>query len=265
MMILLAVISLFLAILFGMTGMGGGVAYTPLQLLFGIDFQTAATTSLFLISVTSISAALVYIKQKRVAWKLVFWLELFTASGSFVGGYFSHYFPESLLKILFALFLLLSGLTVLLKKEQKKVHLEKKSWYHITIRDGENTIPLNMLLAAPASLMAGLSAGLLGVGGGLFKLPLMISLLGIPMPIAIANSAVMVGITGGSGFVGRVITQGFDWKIGLLMGGAIFIGARIGAHFGSKVDQKSLKKIVGIALMVIGLVLLGIIVSSHFS
>lgn len=258
-MILLAVLSLLLAILFGMTGMGGGVAYTPLQLLFGIDFQTAATTSLFLILITSISAALVYIKQNRVSWKLVFWMEIFTASGSFVGGYVSSYLPESLLKILFSLFLLLSGLTILLKGDKGEVQREGERWYHITIRSGESTIPVNMLIAAPASLVAGLFAGLLGVGGGLFKLPLMISLLGIPMPIAIANSAVMVGITGGSGFIGRVITQGFDWKTGLLMGGAIFIGARIGAHFGSKTDQTMLRKIVGGALIIMGAILLGMI------
>lgn len=232
--------------------MGGGVAYTPLQLLFGIDFQTAATTSLFLITITSISAASVYIKQKRISWKLVFWLEIFTASGAFLGGYFSSYFSEDLLQTLFSLFLIASGSVIIFKKENRKKQAEKKQWYHIVIYDKSTPITVNMLIAAPASIVAGCLAGLLGVGGGLFKLPLMISLLGIPLHIAVASSAVMVGITGGTGFIGRAMTLGFDWRIGLAMGLAILIGARIGAGYGSKIDQMKLRRIIGGALIIIG-------------
>ena len=49
-----------IASVFSALGVGGGVLYTPVQLFFGIEFHTAASTSLFLIMVTSLSATLVF-------------------------------------------------------------------------------------------------------------------------------------------------------------------------------------------------------------
>ena len=47
-----------IAAVFSSLGVGGGVLYTPVTLFFGIEFHTAASTSLFLIMVTSLSATL---------------------------------------------------------------------------------------------------------------------------------------------------------------------------------------------------------------
>ena len=63
---ILALLFLAAAILFSMMGQGGGVVYTPLQVLLDIDFHTAATTSLFLIMVTSLSSSMVFRRAKRI-------------------------------------------------------------------------------------------------------------------------------------------------------------------------------------------------------
>ena len=48
------------ATVFSSLGVGGGVLYTPVQLFFGIEFHMAASTSLFLIMVVSVSATMVF-------------------------------------------------------------------------------------------------------------------------------------------------------------------------------------------------------------
>ncbi len=68
--ILLTGIIFLVAVVFSMLGQGGGTLYTPLQVLFGLDFHVAATTSLFLIMITSLSATLVFRKAKKVDWPL---------------------------------------------------------------------------------------------------------------------------------------------------------------------------------------------------
>ena len=74
-----------IATVFSSLGVGGGVVYTPAQLLFGIEFHTAASTSLFLIMVTSLSATLVFRRAATVDWPLAIVLEAATAFGAFLG------------------------------------------------------------------------------------------------------------------------------------------------------------------------------------
>ncbi len=66
MWLILTVAMFGVAVVFSMPGQGGGALYTPLQVWMGIEFHEAATTSLFLIMVTSAAASLVFHKAKRI-------------------------------------------------------------------------------------------------------------------------------------------------------------------------------------------------------
>src|SRR5579859_7380776 len=91
-----------IASVFSALGGGGGVLYTPVQLFFGIEFHTAATTSLFLIMVTSLSATLVFRKAATVDWPLAIVLESSTTLGAFLGGLYSGHFSGRFLIYLFS-------------------------------------------------------------------------------------------------------------------------------------------------------------------
>ncbi len=62
------VIFLLFSTLFGMFGVGGGAVYTPIQLFIGVSFNEAATVSLFLIAVTSLSSGVVYVRAGLIDW-----------------------------------------------------------------------------------------------------------------------------------------------------------------------------------------------------
>lgn len=66
MLIILAVLMFVVAVVFSVLGQGGGVLYTPIQVWSGIDFHVAATTSLFLIMVMSLSASIVFRKANKI-------------------------------------------------------------------------------------------------------------------------------------------------------------------------------------------------------
>jgi uncharacterized membrane protein YfcA len=102
---LLALVFFVVAAAFSMLGQGGGALYTPVQVFFGIRFHTAATTSLFLIMVTSLSATLVYRRAGRVDWGLALALEAATALGGLTGGLVSDRFSGTFLSLLFAGFI----------------------------------------------------------------------------------------------------------------------------------------------------------------
>jgi len=256
MIYLLAGLMFLVAIVFSMLGQGGGVMYTPIQVFWGIDFHVAASTSLFLIMTTSLSATIVFRKAKRVDWPLAITLESVTALGGLAGGLVSGRFSGSLLMILFAGVVAFAAVFMI-----RDFHLEPRcadrpnglaSWRrHL----GDQDYCVNLFLALPVSFLAGAMSGLLGIGGGILKVPMMVLLFGIPMEIAVGSSAFMVGLTAAGGFAGHVASGHWEWRTSLILTVAVFIGGQIGARKSVGIDKKKMKRGFGWFLFVIAMMM----------
>ena len=96
---------------------------------------------------------------------------------------------------------------------------------------------------------------MVGVGGGILKVPMMVLLFGIPMEIAVGSSAFMVGLTAAGGFAGHVASGHWDWKVSLIFAVAVFAGGQIGARLSIGVDRRKMKKGFGWFLFAIALVM----------
>lgn len=233
------------AVLFSMLGQGGGVLYTPIQVWAGIDFHVAATTSLFLIMVTSISATIVFRRAKHVDWPLAIALESVTALGGLSGGLSSGRFSGISLTLLFAGVIALAAVFMVRDfhcEHECPAHSGFFGWHR---RLGEQEYCVNLLLALPISFVAGAVSGLVGVGGGILKVPMMVLLFGIPMEIAVGSSAFMVGLTAAGGFVGHVASGHWDWKTSVILAVAVFVGGQIGARKSVGINKKGMKKAFG--------------------
>ncbi len=236
-----------------MVGIGGGVLYTPIQVFAGIPFNTAASNSLFLIMVSSISAAFVYRKEKIIDPFIVTIFSISTFSGSFIGGFSAGFFNESILLILFTTILIYNGFS-LIKKNSKNDKTAIKTRYSITRGFGENEYYINIIIAVSGSFLAGFFGGLLGIGGGIFLIPLMILALKIPSKIAFTNSSIIIGITGLGGLSGRIFHYPPSWESAILFAIAALLGARIGAKFSLKTDSGKLRTYLGLLFLLVGIV-----------
>jgi len=255
----MAAVMFGVAAVFSMLGQGGGVLYTPVQVFFGINFHTAATTSLFLIMVTSLSATLVFHKGGKVDWPLAVVLETATTIGGLAGGLSSGRFSGVFLSVLFAGVVGVAG--VFMIRNFGTLDLcppeESSSLWHWRRHFREHHYCVNLLVALPASFIAGGISGLVGVGGGIIKVPLMVLLLGIPMDIAVGSSALMIGLTASAGFAGHLISGHWDWKLSLLLAAAVFAGGQIGSRKALGVDRKKMKRIFGLCLLIIAAAMIG--------
>jgi len=238
-----------IASVFSMLGVGGGVLYTPVQLFFGIEFHTAATTSLFLIMVTSLSATLVFRKAEVVDWPLALVLESSTTLGAFLGGIYSGHFSGRFLIYLFSGVLAIAAFFMIKHFEIPNRCSGEPSGFYRWRRDmGSGVYCVNLALALPIAFVAGVVSGLIGVSGGILKVPMLVLLFGVPMNIAVGSSAFMVGLTASGGFLGHLAAGHFDWKIALLLVPGIFLGGQIGARASVKVDKTNLKCFFGYIL-----------------
>lgn len=235
-----------------MIGISGGVLYVPILLAFGFPFYQAAAISLFIIMAFSVSTSLVYHRVQLVDWKLALRIEPVIVITALIGGYYSSLVQIKGLKVLFVLVLVVSGYFMIkpIKKIQDKFINERK-WGYWSRKFGEEKYSVNLLIGLPIAALAGIVAGLLGIGGGVIIVPLLVLLLRVPMKIAVGTSCFMAGITALFGFWGHFFTGHFEPKMALIMALVVFAGAQVGSRISIKVDKILLKKIFAIFLFLI--------------
>jgi len=243
-------IAAFLAALFGQ---GGGVLYTPLQVWNGIDFNTAASTSLFLILITSFSSTIVFRKAHKVDWGLALAMEAPTMLGAFLGGILSHYVPARTLGLLLSILLGVAAWFMLFPPKNT-IHRKKEDspsrWIWHRTWNGE-AYQLDLRLMIPFMLAVGVLTSMVGIGGGALKVPLMVLLFGIPIPIAIGSSAFMVGLTASAGLLGHISMGHFNWLSALLLAIPVFLGGQIGSRLSIHLDAQRLSKWFAVFILLI--------------
>lgn len=246
-------VAAFMAALFGQ---GGGVLYTPLQVWNGINFSTAASTSLFLILITSISATIVFRKAHKVDWRLAVAMEIPTTLGAFLGGILSHYVSARALGLVLSILLGTAAWFMLHPPKvnariQKDLHPSHWIWQRIS--NGE-IFQLDLRLVIPFMLAVGLLTSMVGIGGGALKVPLMVLLFGIPIPVAIGSSAFMVGLTATAGLLGHISMGHFDWKSAILLAIPVFIGGQIGSRLSIQLNAQKLSKWFGAFIFLVAII-----------
>lgn len=256
---ILSIIFLLISLLFSMLGLGGGILYVPVLIFSKISIHNAAAISLSIILVTSLSALFVFLKNKLVDWKLALLIDPPTDVMAFLGGYYSVYFSEDILKFILVFALILAATFMMRKAGLKTYSSSKKTWWIWNRNFNGRRYDVNLSITLPITAGIGLLAGMIGITGGIIKLPLMVLLCGVPMDIAIATSTVMVAATALFGLFGHVLVGHFDWNIVIPLGIAAFIGGQIGSRLSVKTDKEKMKKIFGFLLIVIAIkILLGI-------
>jgi uncharacterized membrane protein YfcA len=236
--LLLVVLGFCAGILGALTGIGGGVLLSPiLALHFGIPIRQAIGTSLVAVITTSAASSSVHLQRHTTDIRLGMTLELATSLGAAVMAYLVGYFNRNALEGLFAAFLLYSAITILSKRGKVKAEDETAPG-----PNGEVVIPAyepkRYPLGLAASLVAGALSGLLGIGGGPIKVPLMYIFMGVPLMVATATSNFMIGVTGAASAMvyyrrGDILVQA---AAPLAVG--VFVGSLLGARLAPRIHTK---------------------------
>jgi len=237
-------------------GQGGGVLYTPLQLWNGVDFHSAAPISLFLILVISISTTFVFGKTHQVDWGTALAMETPTTLGAFIGGILSKRVSSQVLGLILTVLLLIAGWFMLHPpKETNRRHMNLNPSFWVWQRrvHGE-TYQLDIRLMVPVMLVVGILTSMVGIGGGALKVPLMVLLFGIPIPLAIGSSAFMVGLTATAGLLGHISVGNFNWIVALLLAIPVFIGGQLGSRLSVHLNASQLEKWFGAFILLIAFI-----------
>ena len=224
---LLLLLGFFAGMLGAMTGIGGGVLLTPiLALHFGIPIRQAIGTSLVAVITTSAASSSVHLQRHTTDIRLGMTLELATSFGAAVTAYLVGYFNRNLLEGLFAGFLLYSSITILVRGG--KVKNEEMP----AANKGDCVIP------PYASLVAGGLSGLLGIGGGPIKVPVMFIFMNVPLMVATATSNFMIGVTATASAIVYYRRGDILVELAAPLAVGVFLGSLLGARLGPRIKTK---------------------------
>lgn len=257
-----ALAGVFVGVMSGLLGVGGGTIMVPIfRLAFGMSPLASTATSLFAIIPTSISGVVAHARAKTCVPKLGLALGVGGAVMSPLGVWLASVSPGWLVICVAAIVIGFSAFKMF-KKAVKCAPAPRAgaASAHSASREPVPDQPVlsrkQYLQGACIGLIAGLASGYVGVGGGFIMVPLMLAVLDIPMSLASGTSLIAIMILAIPG----VIEQGLLGNIDYLAGIAIVIGSIPGALVGARlvrvVPERQLRFIFGGFLLVAAVMLM---------
>ncbi len=231
----------FLAGLIGaLTGLGGGVIVIPvLVLLFHVNLHYAMGASLISVLATSSGTAAAYLREGYTNLRIGMFLEIAAVTGALLGALSIALVSKTFLTIIFSLVLFISAYLTVKRKEDHEDHPTSHPWAIALNLDGtypyKGTIKTYHVQHVPVALfimaIAGLIAGLLGVGSGTLKVLAMDQSMRLPYKVATTTSNFMIGIT-------AAVSAGIYFSYGYIyppIAFPVMLGVIAGSFFGAKI------------------------------
>lgn len=245
MFVLLFLIAIFAGFFGALVGIGGGIIIVPaLTLFYNMPIHSAVAVSLVSVVATSIGGSRNYVDREITNIRLSMFLEIFTVAGAVLGAFIGLALKAESLKVIFGLLILYVALTNFFNRNKdyrlesfENVKLSKieeflrqqGEYYDEAEKKLIRYIPRRPILGGVISALAGFASGLLGIGGGVFKVAAMTSLMRMPMKAAIACSKFMIGITASASAIVYFIAG----KTNVFISAPIVLGVLVGSTFGS--------------------------------
>jgi hypothetical protein len=236
--ILIAAIFL-ISLVLTMVGLGGGLIFSPLFVILGYAKSEAASASLFLNLIAAASAAYTYSRKNMVDFSLSIPLIVSSSLAAPIGSYLNMRIDLKPFLITMAVVLALAGVRMLISPPDEA-------------ESGSMQSSRKIIGGIGIGACIGLLGGLLGIGGGVFVVPLLIYVLKTPTKIAAASSTFIVCFSSLTGFLGYASMAKINWMFILPAAVASFAGGQAGARImSSRLKGKSIRVIFSVILFIL--------------
>ncbi|MDA4108482.1 sulfite exporter TauE/SafE family protein [Mycolicibacterium holsaticum] len=237
-------LAVFVGVALGLLGGGGSILTVPLlAYVAGMDAKQAIATSLLVVGVTSVIGAISHARAGRVQWRTGLIFGAAGMAGAYAGGLLARYIPGTVLLIGFAVMMIATAAAMLRGRK------------NVEATAGNRALPVPKILAE--GLVVGLVTGLVGAGGGFLVVPALALLGGLPMPVAVGTSLIVIAMKSFAGLGGYLSSVQIDWTVALAVTGAAVVGSVIGARLTAMVDPEVLRKAFGWFVLAMSSVILG--------
>jgi uncharacterized membrane protein YfcA len=228
----------------GLLGSGGSILTVPvLHYLVGQPEKLAIGGSLLVVGLVASAGCVPYALGRQVDWRKVLWFGLPGMAGAWLGATLARWVPGALQLALFAGVMLLASWRMLRGGPLQSVTQEPRR-----------------LAVVAGGTGVGILSGLVGVGGGFLIVPALVLLAGVSMASAVGTSLAVIAMNSFTGFAKyQQVLAGqelaLDWSVLLTVAAVGIVGSFAGHRLGRRLPQAVLRRIFGVVLVVMGLVI----------
>jgi len=234
-------LSILAGLLGSLVGLGGSLITTPALVALGVPVKYAIAAGMVTIIATSSGSASSYVREKIVNVKAAMFLEMFTIVGAIAGASVTSIVPAKLLYFFFAAFLLTSFVGIGRRGREEVPQAVNQDglarWLQLegSYHDKSLGKDVNYKLTRPAlggagMFVAGIAAGMLGIGAGAFKVSVHELILKMPSKVSTTTSSFIIGMTALAGASVYI----FSGLLYLDLAAPMMIGTTLGAFLGGR-------------------------------
>ncbi|MDG9676029.1 sulfite exporter TauE/SafE family protein [Micromonospora sp. DH14] len=228
----------------GLLGGGGSILAVPL-LVYVADLpaKEAIATSLLVVGATSLVGVIPHARAHRVRWRTGLIFGLAGMTGAYAGGRLAGLIPAGILLTGFAVMMLATAVAMIRGRSEAAG----------TMVPHELPVPRVIL----DGVVVGLVTGLVGAGGGFLVVPALALLGGLPMPVAVGTSLVVIAMKSFAGLAGYLASVDINWGLAAAVTVAAVAGSLAGGRLTERIPADILRKAFGWFVVVMGVFVLG--------
>ncbi|PSK66309.1 hypothetical protein B0E53_01764 [Micromonospora sp. MH33] len=237
-------LAVLIGVSLGLLGGGGSILAVPL-LVYVADLpaKEAIATSLLVVGATSAVGVIPHARAHRVRWRTGLIFGFAGMTGAYAGGRLAEFIPAGFLLTGFAVMMLATAVAM------------------IRGRRGAEGRPvpheLPVLRVILDGVVVGLVTGLVGAGGGFLVVPALALLGGLPMPVAVGTSLVVIAMKSFAGLAGYLSSVSINWGLAAAVTAAAIAGSFVGGRLAGRIPADILRKVFGWFVVVMGVFVLG--------
>ncbi|MEV4466210.1 sulfite exporter TauE/SafE family protein [Micromonospora echinofusca] len=236
-------LAVLIGISLGLLGGGGSILAVPL-LVYVADLpaKEAIATSLLVVGATSAVGVIPHARGNRVRWRTGLIFGLAGMAGAYAGGRLAEFIPAAYLLTGFAIMMLATAIAMIRGRRSAEG------------RPVPHELPVFRVIID--GTVVGLVTGLVGAGGGFLVVPALALLGGLPMPVAVGTSLVVIAMKSFAGLAGYLSSVSVNWGLAAAVTAAAIVGSFLGGRFAGKIPADVLRKSFGWFVVVMGVFVL---------
>ena len=230
-----------IAFVYSSVGLGGGSSYTAVLTIVGTTYVLIPTISLTLNIVVTTGATIQFVRKGHLRWRVLLPLLVTSVPAAWFGGRLQ--LPESIFQILLLLTLLVVAARIYLWKEP--------------VLDLPRSVSFRLASALVIGAVLGFVAGAVGIGGGIYLVPVLIMTGVATTRQAAATGAAFILFNSVTGVLARASWSGIPWDLLIPLGATVALAGLAGSHYGSsRWPPRTIQRVLGIVILVaIGLLI----------
>jgi len=225
----------FIAFVYSSVGLGGGSSYTAVLTIVGMSYMLIPTISLALNIVVTTGATFQFLRNGHLRWRVLLPLLMASVPAAWIGGRLQ--LPETTFQLLLLLTLIAVAVRIYLWKDP--------------VFDLPSSTAFRLAASLVIGAVLGFVAGAVGIGGGIYLVPVLIMTGVATTREAAATGAAFILFNSVTGVLARASWTDVPWKVLIPLGVTVALAGLAGSHYGSsRWPSRTIQRVLGVVILV---------------